>query len=98
MCFLLTLAGDAHAATPYMQGTASWSSMPNAAGYHVYYKETGETKYTHSVVNLPSTSTACLISYLKPGVRYWYNVVAIDAGGKELQWSGQNKLRVAWMP
>lgn len=89
---------SAGAAKPFMQGTATWVKMPEAVYYHVYYKETGETKYTHSVVKLPSTATSVLITHLKPGVRYWYNVVAVDARGKELKWSGLKKLRVVWMP
>lgn len=81
-----------------MQGTARWEQMPGAAGYHIYYRENGETKYNYAVPNLSSTTTSYMIRYLKPGVRYWYNVVAVDGSGKELQWSGLKKLRVAWMP
>lgn len=98
ICLLFVFAESAEAATPYMQGTARWNQMSDVAGYHIYYREAGETSYTHSVVSLPSTTTSYLIRYLKPGVRYWYNVIGVDGGGNELRWSGLYKLRVAWMP
>lgn len=82
----------------FMQGTARWDHVPGAEHYHVYYKESGQDKYTHSVVHISYAFNSYLISYLKPGVRYWYNVVAIDRDGHEISWSGLKKLRVAWMP
>lgn len=96
--FSLVLTSKTYAGQPYMQGTAKWDAVPGAAYYHILYRETGESVYTHSVVRLPSTSSSYLIQYLKPGVRYWYNVVAMNASDKELKWGGLKKLRVAWMP
>lgn len=84
-------------AASYMQGTAKWEPVSGAAYYHVYYKETGETNYTHGVLNLPASSTSVAIRHLKPGVRYWYNVVAYNSSKKEINWSGSKKLRVNWM-
>lgn len=84
-------------AAGYMQGTARWDSVSGAAYYHVYYKETGETSYTHGVLNLPSASTSTAISHLKPGVRYWYTVTAFNSGNQEISWSKAKKLRVNWM-
>lgn len=80
-----------------MQGTARWDSVAGVSYYHVYYKETGETNYTHGVLNLPATSKAVTIQYLKPGVRYWYNVVAFNSSNQEISWGGAKKLRVNWM-
>lgn len=94
----LIFAQTANAATPYMQGTARWSQMPGAVNYHVYYRKSDESTYTHSVVNISKDMREVLIRYLQPGIRYWYNVVAVDASGKELLWGGLKKLRVAWMP
>ena len=93
-CFAFVATQTANAGS-YMQGTARWDRVSGAARYHVYYKETGETKYTHSVRDIGGNSY--MISNLKPGVRYWYSVVAVDGSGKELKWSGLKKLRVMWM-
>lgn len=84
-------------AAGYMQGVAKWDSVSGAAYYHVYYKETGETAYTHGVLNLPASSTTVSIQYLKPGVRYWYNVVAFNSSNQEISWAVSKKLRVNWM-
>lgn len=96
-CLFFAHAQLANAAS-YMQGTARWELVSGAAKYHIYYRETGETTFTHSVRNLSSAATSYKISYLKPGVRYWYRVVAVNAAGKELKQDSLKKLRVAWMP
>jgi len=96
-CLVLAVATPVSAAS-YMQGTARWNAVPGASYYNVYYKQTGEATYTHSVLNVSSGSTSYMINYLKPGIRYWYNVAAVNSAGQQISWGGLNKLRVSWMP
>lgn len=84
-------------AASYMQGNAKWDSVARAAYYHVYYREAGQANYSYSALNIPATSNSINIQYLKPGVRYWYNVVAFNSSDQEISWSGLKKLRVNWM-
>lgn len=83
---------SAQAKMSFNQAVVMWKSVNGAKYYNIYYKETGQQKYTHAVRNLPSSSTMYTIGFLKKGVTYWYTLSAVDYNGKEFWMSSPKKL------
>lgn len=82
----------------YSWAKVMWNSAPGAKWYNIYYKESGDKKWTHAVRRLPWNATSYTINYLKRGTVYWYNVSALNDAGKEYWWSGDKKLNSTPMP
>lgn len=78
--------------TAYAWAKVMWNTVPGAQRYNIYYKESGDKKWTHAVRNLPSNAANYTIMYLKTGVTYWYNIAAINGRGAEYWWSGIKQL------
>jgi len=76
----------------FNKANVSWKSVLGAKTYNIYYKETGENKYTHAVRNLPSSSIGYTINSLKKNIGYWYTLTAVGADGKEFWKSAPKKL------
>jgi hypothetical protein len=71
----------------YMQSTVEMPTLPSAASYNIYYKQTGEATFTNSVRDISPKVPNYRISYLKKGVSYEYRFAAVDNTGKEFLFS-----------
>ncbi len=80
------------AVTSFRNSTVTWTSVPSAYGYNIYYKEQSATKYTFAARRIPSTSTRYTIQYLKEKTNYFYVISAYDQNGKEFWFSEQRSL------
>ena len=60
--------------------------------YNIYYRESGEKKFTHSVRLLPQNFNDYTITSLKKGVNYSYILSALNENGKEFWFSSLKKL------
>ena len=63
-----------------------------AKAYNIYYRESGEKKFTHSVRLLPQNFNDYTITSLKKGVSYSYVLSALNENGKEFWFSSLKKL------
>lgn len=85
------------------KATVSWQQASGAVKYRIYYRESGEKSFTHAAQGIPPEAREYTINYLKSGVSYHYQVVAVSGDGSEFWksslgsfWSGGNA-RV-WIP
>jgi hypothetical protein len=87
------LAQGAFAATPMMSAQAdiSWHTMNGVRAYNLYYKEVGQPKWTHAVRLLSQNARKITINVQK-GVSYVYNVAGVSFAGKEIGWTGVQKM------
>lgn len=76
--FLIFSPSAQAAETPVSQaqGEARWSVIDGAKKYNVYYRESGNSNWTHSLWT-GTNSTSVTISHLDPHVSYTYRVAAL---------------------
>ena len=79
-----SVAGMSIARGLYNQATVTWTPIPGAIAYNIYYKQTNETSFTHSVRRIPVNIMSYTISYLKKNTSYQYKIVGIDIHGAEM--------------
>lgn len=75
----------------FSQGKIKKQSVLGAKAYNVYYKESQEKNYTHSVRLLPSNFSDYTINFLKTGIKYIYTMTAVNDQGKEF-WQSNPKV------
>jgi hypothetical protein len=79
------------------QATVKWNWVSGASSYNIYFKESKAKMWTHSVVNLSSSTTWETIKYLVPGVGYKYVVSAVGPNGSEFWWSPEKSMVTSMM-
>jgi hypothetical protein len=71
----------------FKQATITWKPSINLnytiKSYNIYYDRIVEKKFTNAVRNISPSQRYYIVSYLKPGVTYTYQVAAVDAKGAE---------------
>lgn len=89
---LLTRAADVNAAEPRTNTSAvvSWQGVDGAFSYNIYFKEMGESNYTHAAADLPADARSFTLEFLKSGVKYIYKIAAVNGEGKEF-WFSEEK-------
>lgn len=75
--------------------TAVWVPVDGAAQYHVYYRESGNTSWPHSVI-VGSNTTSVTINHLNASTSYYYKVAAL-VEGREV-WQTEKLLASAKSP
>jgi hypothetical protein len=97
---LLTVLGFASASTAfaqtspstssvkqYNQAVASWTLVPGAKCYNIYYRRVKQTGWKHSVRCLSNNTWNYTVKGLVQGVSYEYSVAALSYSGKEYAWT-----------
>lgn len=82
----------------FNQAVLKWHPVSGASSYTIYYKEHGQSKFTHSIAGIPSEASSYTINYLKKWRGYWYAITAVDANGKEYLTTGLKRIRSVPMP
>lgn len=79
------------ATSSYASYDITWNGVPGKFGYNIYYKTDRDTRWTHSVRNLPRESISYTINYLRKDTTYLYEVKAYEFNQKE-SWSSGVKV------
>lgn len=73
----------------YNQASLMWNKVEGAESYNVYYKKSGEDKYSNAVADVKDLGTT--IRFLEQNA-YIYQVSAVDSSKVEIKWS-----RIGWL-
>lgn len=68
----------------YNKAEVTWNKVDGAESYNIYYKKTGEDRFTHASADVKEMGT--LIRFLEKG-GYTYQVSAVDSSKVEFKWS-----------
>lgn len=77
-----------------------WVNVANADHYNIYYREGNQMKYIGAVRDIKAMPGWNMqwINHLRPGVKYFYRIAAVDSNGKEFSWSTEKMMTVSAMP
>lgn len=87
-----SVAGASVARGLFVQSTVDLPEVEGAVSYNIYYKKTGAESYDSAVRNVPVSASSYIISHLKKGVSYDYQIAAVDAQGEEFWFSLSKQL------
>lgn len=89
--FGITMASVSAATEKWNQATLKWRVVDGAASYNIYFKETGQTWFTHALT-VPGDATSYTITYLKKGRGYHYSIMAVNGEGREFMTTGIKRM------
>ena len=98
VAMMFSFASSVHAAEQFNQATLKWRTVDEASSYNIYFKETGQSGFTHAISNLPGNATSYTVTFLKKGRGYWYAITAVNSDGKEFMTTGLRRMHPVRMP
>lgn len=80
------------AGTSVMRGLYNQAIIPlpqvdGAVSYDIYYKSSSDTAFINAVRDIPANQKSYIISYLKRGTDYQYEISAVNGIGSEFWFS-----------
>ncbi len=76
----------------FAEATVQLPRLPGAVSYNIYYRKSGDHTFTSAVRNISPETSSYIISYLRKGVSYEYQVSAENDKGSEFWFSSVEPL------